>query len=133
VTIPLKRERLVMYRLVLGLCRNFHQHFGAKKRLRFSDLVIFCAVGIGHTEGRPMNASKLSHFLSFPRTSVLRSLKSLEDAGFVTVDRARNYLLRVDNLPDENVVMEIVKLIVNSGETLGKLHPTLSKTDNKGR
>ncbi|UFW91001.1 hypothetical protein BjapCC829_21660 [Bradyrhizobium barranii] len=53
----------------------------------------FC-VFIGHAEGRPMNATKIAHYLDMPRTTVLRKLKELL-AAKVIVQRGNFYLIAV--------------------------------------
>jgi len=51
-----------------------------------------CAVGIGHADGRPMNATKIAHFLDMPRTTVLRNLHRLIELKIV-MKRGLLYLL----------------------------------------
>jgi len=52
-------------------------------------LIVYGAVLIGHAEGRPMNASKLSHYLGVPRTTVLRKLDELIAKNMV--ERRENF------------------------------------------
>jgi len=40
-------------------------------------VLVGCAVCIGHTEDRPMSATKISHFLGIPRTTTVRALERL--------------------------------------------------------
>jgi hypothetical protein len=46
-------------------------------------LLVSAAILIGHVEGRPMNASKLSLYLALPRTTVLRHLRELQRLGVI--------------------------------------------------
>ena len=47
-------------------------------------LLVALAVSQSHAEGKPMTASKLAHYLSIPRTTVLRRLDDLVARGTVT-------------------------------------------------
>src|SRR5215469_8560244 len=55
-------------------------------------LLVGAAVLIGHLEGRPMTASKLAHFVSLPRTTVLRRVDDLIELGHV-VKRGQHYCI----------------------------------------
>lgn len=55
-------------------------------------MFVMSCVFVGHAEGKPMNATKIAHYLNAPRTTVLRKLKELLDAG-VLVQRGTYYFL----------------------------------------
>jgi DNA-binding IclR family transcriptional regulator len=55
-------------------------------------LLVSAAVLVGQVEGRPMNVSKLAHYVRLPRTTVLRKLELLIELGLV-VRRGQNYCL----------------------------------------
>ena len=52
-------------------------------------LLVACAVMVGHAERKPMNASKVAHYVRLPRTVVRRSLGSLVKRG--VVERLNNH------------------------------------------
>jgi hypothetical protein len=83
---PYREERLAIIRLFIELScelRGFIFAKGDKDRDDTSVLVA-CAVFIGELEGRPMNATKVAHFIGVPRTTVLRKLEHLMGIGAVT-------------------------------------------------
>lgn len=92
---PLKRANAtaVISRMMLditGVAHEFgyrHKHLGANLELMYVAL----AVHVGTHEGRPMTATKISHFIGVPRTNVMRALKQLEELGRVTTTARHEY------------------------------------------
>jgi hypothetical protein len=81
-----RKERLVVARLFFELGRVFHEAiYGDSKPFGASidGIMVCCCVAIGHAEGRVMNATKISHYLDMPRTTVLRKLEELMDVGIL--------------------------------------------------
>jgi hypothetical protein len=82
-------QRLILWKMILELTRAYRGHFAGESCL---SILVCMAVGIGHLEGRPMNASKIANILYTPRTTVLRTLEHLRERGLV-VKQKRLYLL----------------------------------------
>jgi len=63
-----------------------------KKPIDHSLLLIGSAIMVGHAENRPMNATKIAHYVGLPRSTVIRKLNEFLIAG--VIDRHGNvYLL----------------------------------------
>lgn len=93
--ILLKKLRLETHKLFLRIIRSMNVIYMDSKRFEGSanDTILCSAVFIGQAEGKPFNATKLSHFTGIPRPTVIRRLKELERAGFVKKTCRRSYLL----------------------------------------
>ena len=50
---------------------------------RADDLILFAALFVGQTEGRPMNHSKLATYAGLPRPTVIRKIAALMERGAV--------------------------------------------------
>jgi hypothetical protein len=83
-------------RLFVELSREMRAGVFARNRRPdwggYTSVLVTCAVGIGHADGRAMNATKISHFLDVPRTTVLRNLRRLIELKIV-IKRGLLYLL----------------------------------------
>jgi predicted ArsR family transcriptional regulator len=75
--------------MIVELTRAYRGQFAGESRL---SVLVCMAVGIGHLEGRPMNASKIANILYTPRTTVLRTLEYLRKRGLVVKQKGL-YLL----------------------------------------
>jgi hypothetical protein len=81
----MRRDRLRINRLMLDLARCFYDigygenNFGGI----IDNMFVGACVAIGHAEGRPMNATKVAHYLDMPRTTVLRKLEELVELGLL--------------------------------------------------
>lgn len=79
----MNKQRVIVTRLGIDLLRGGAQNilgepdFGAALETQ----VITMAVSLGHLEGRPMTATKVSGFVGIPRTTVLRKLAALVAVG----------------------------------------------------
>jgi hypothetical protein len=84
--IPHREARNRVAHLVVDLVRIAYDAIYPERRgalaADFDIVLVACAIVIGHTEGRPMTASKIAHYLGMPRTTVLRRLDALVAADF---------------------------------------------------
>ena len=72
------RERILMSRLLLEMCRRASRYVEGKSLgAKMEAVLILIAIALGYMEGRPFTASKLAAYLDTPRTSVLRKLAQL--------------------------------------------------------
>jgi predicted transcriptional regulator len=92
----LRVERLAICQMLVDMMLELRESiFGVAQLGRGDDdttVMVFCAVAIGHAEGRPMNATKLAMFTHTSRTTVLRKLDRLIGLNLVT-KRDRVYLV----------------------------------------
>jgi IclR helix-turn-helix domain len=87
------RERILMSRLLLEMCRRASRYVEGKSLgAKMEAVLILIAIALGYMEGRPFTASKLAAYLDTPRTSVLRKLAQLKREGFVA-QRGHTYVL----------------------------------------
>jgi hypothetical protein len=75
-----REERIAMMRFFVEVHRIQREKTGLGD---LSALAVGWIVALGRLEGRPFNASKISSYLSIPRTTVLRKLQCLIQASFV--------------------------------------------------
>jgi Crp-like helix-turn-helix domain len=62
------------------------RHLGQSPRFapeHHSLLLIGCAIMVGHAEGRPMNTTKIAHYIGLPRTTVIRKLNEFLRSGVI--------------------------------------------------
>jgi hypothetical protein len=85
--IKMAKQRLIMAKMtlrILGLGSEAHM-----KSNRFGtsavDVLLLFAVEVGHIEGRPMTASKLSDYSGIPRSTVIRKLREMAEDGSVEI------------------------------------------------
>ncbi len=74
--IAMRFERNRLSYLIIELMREIATSLDVTE-LDAMGVLVGCAVCIGHTEDRPMSATKISHFLGVPRTTVIRKLERL--------------------------------------------------------
>jgi predicted transcriptional regulator len=55
-----------------------------QKRADHSLLLIGAAIMVGHAENKPMNATKIAHYVGLPRSTIVRKLKEFLDSGVIT-------------------------------------------------
>jgi predicted transcriptional regulator len=94
-----RKERLALATAYIALTRVMVDSVFGKKPADHSLLLIGCAIIVGHAENRPMNATKISHFVGLPRSTVIRKLNEFSRIGMVarhgkvyllSEERARN-------------------------------------------
>jgi len=76
-------ERLALARAYIALTRVMVDSVFGKKPVDHSLLLIGCAIMVGHAENRPMNATKIAHYIGLPRSTVIRKLKEFLRAGVI--------------------------------------------------
>ena len=76
-------ERLALARAYIALTRVMVNSVFGKKPVDHSLLLIGCAIMVGHAEGRPMNATKIAHYIGLPRMTVIRKLNEFLRSGVI--------------------------------------------------
>ena len=81
--LPQRKARRRIYSLALELARvmQVETFDGLSFGATIDAVFVACCVGLGHAEDRPMTATKISHYLNMPRTTVLRKLDELMQMG----------------------------------------------------
>lgn len=99
----LQEERLAITRLFIELSREVRVSVFGTHTVGddMTGVLVACAVGIGTLEGRPMTSTKISLYVSLPRTTVLRKLERLCKINVVK-KAGRTYVLAPAhrNFPD---------------------------------
>jgi predicted transcriptional regulator len=94
-----RSERLALASAYIALTRVMVDSVFGKKPADHSLLLIGSAIMVGHAENRPMNATKISHYVGLPRSTVVRKLNEFARTGVVarhgnvyllSEERARN-------------------------------------------
>lgn len=82
-------------RTVLDVMRSLSKAILRQQRFgsHAGDLLLMCAVAIGHLEAKPMGASQLSRYVGMARPTVIRRLRAMERAGLVVRDGYARYSL----------------------------------------
>ena len=120
-----RSQRLILWRMVIELTRAYRGQFAGESCL---SILVCMAVGIGHLEGRPMNASKIANILYAPRTTVLRTLEYLGKRGLV-VKQSGLYLLNeiearkvsASHLP------KVIRIVSRASEDLSRADKVAAK------
>jgi hypothetical protein len=115
VTMPYRKrlldrsqEQLIIWRMLVDICRHYHAaHFPNESFEGWVDnLLVWMCVGIGHQEGRPLNASKVAQIMNMPRMTAFRKLDELCRRG-VLLKMGTQYILNeqkigkaTDHIPD---------------------------------
>lgn len=87
-----RSERLALAKAYIELTRVMVESVFGKKPADHSLLLIGSAIMVGHAENRPMNATKISHYVGLPRSTVIRKLNEFVRTG-VVVRHGNVYLL----------------------------------------
>jgi len=87
-----RSERLALANAYIALTRVMVDSVFGKKPADHSLLLIGSSIMVGHAENRPMNATKISHYVGLPRSTVIRKLNELSRTG-VVVRHGNVYLL----------------------------------------
>jgi CRP-like cAMP-binding protein len=92
-------ERLALAKAYISLNRIMSDSVFGEEPADQSLLLIGCAIMVGHAENKPMNATKIAHYIAMPRSTVVRKLNEFLRAG-VIARHGNLYLLskeRADN------------------------------------
>ena len=84
-TYPIRHrsERLALAKAYIALTRVMVDSVFGKKPADHSLLLIGSAIMVGHAENRPMNATKILHYVGLPRSTVTRKLNEFTRSGVV--------------------------------------------------
>ena len=117
----MRRERLLMARLYLGLARIYHESFRLHEPFGADAdrLLVAVAVLIGHLENKPMTASSLSRYLDMPRTTVVRKLESLTRAGVIEETTGHRYCVPRTRVMVVDGPMRALRMITETGRQIG--------------
>ena len=94
-----RSERLALADAYIALTRVMVDSVFGNKPADHSLLLIGSAIMVGHAEDKPMNATKISHYVGLPRSTVVRKLNEFARTGVVarhgnvyllSEERARN-------------------------------------------
>ena len=129
--LPFTEHRHTISKMVLDLWRVSHELYFPNTQMsdKFDSGLILMAVLIGHAEGKPFNASKLSAYIDMPRPTLMRRLASLEKDGFV-VRSNNHYLVGPHPSPTARAernyrsLRSAISIIQNAAERLSKLDTT---------
>jgi predicted transcriptional regulator len=85
VTYPIihRLERLALAKAYIALTRVMVDSVFGKKPADHSLLLIGSAIMVGNAESRPMNATKIAHYVGLPRSTVIRKLNEFLRAGVI--------------------------------------------------
>ncbi|MCK1741372.1 hypothetical protein IVA80_10970 [Bradyrhizobium sp. 139] len=85
--VAMRKERRAVFKLFVELSRELRESvYNGRDDKDWDDIttvVVACAVGVGHIEGKPMGATKIGHYTDIPRTTVMRKLKRLTEIGTI--------------------------------------------------
>ena len=90
-----RSERLALANAYIGLTRVMVDSVFGKKPADHSLLLIGSAIMVGHAENKPMNATKIAHYIGLPRSTVIRKLNQFLKAG-VIARHGNVYLLSIE-------------------------------------
>ena len=76
-------ERLALAKAYIALTRVMVDSVFGEKAADHSLLLIGTAIMIGHAENRPLNATKIAHYIGMPRSTVIRKLNEFLRAGVI--------------------------------------------------
>jgi predicted transcriptional regulator len=90
-----RSERLALANAYIALTRVMVDSVFGKKPADHSLLLIGSAIMVGHAEDKPMNATKIAHYIGLPRSTVIRKLNQFLKAGVIARD-GNVYLLSIE-------------------------------------
>jgi DNA-binding IclR family transcriptional regulator len=125
VMIDERSQRLILWKMIIELTRAYRGHFAGESCL---SILVCMAVGIGHLEGRPLNASKIANILYTPRTTVLRVLEHLRERGLV-VKQKHLYLLNeiAARKVSTSHLPKVIRIVSWASEELSKVDEMAAK------
>lgn len=123
--IKMAKERRIIARLMMDLLRlPAEAHLNAKHySSRCDDVMLMCAILIGQVERKPMTAAKLSDYAGLPRPTVIRKLKSFEQAGMVELvdGMAVGVIEHLNGGDIEPAIKDLIRSIKRAAAELSKL------------
>jgi DNA-binding IclR family transcriptional regulator len=118
-------QRLILWRMVIELTRAYRGQFAGESCL---SILVCMAVGIGHLEGRQMNASKIANILYTPRTTVLRTLEYLRKRGLVVKHKGLYLLNEIEaRKVSASHLPKVIRIVSRASEELAKADETAAR------
>jgi CRP-like cAMP-binding protein len=108
-------ERLALARAYISLTRVMVASVFGKKAADHSLLLIGSAIMVGHAEDRPMNATKIAHYVGLPRSTVIRKLNEFLRSGVIT-RRGNVYLLSEERAQNQTKYVTEAMRIFHTAE-----------------
>lgn len=90
------------------------------------DVILLCAVHIGHSDGRPMTAGKLADYVGMPRATAVRRLQEMMRKGILRHDSRKRWALLTTGDGRRDVIDGV---IVANAQHIQKAISELSKMD----
>jgi predicted transcriptional regulator len=113
-----RSERLALAKAYIALTRVMVDSVFGKKPADHSLLLIGSAIMVGHAENRPMNATKISHYVGLPRSTVIRKLNELLRTG-VVARHGNVYLLSEERAHNQTkYVTEAMRIFYTAEKSL---------------
>jgi predicted transcriptional regulator len=91
-----------------------------------ADVILLCAVHIGHADGRPMTAGKVAEYVGMARPTAVRRLQEMMDRGIVRHDARKRWTLQTLDSGRRELIDSVI--VANSQHVL-KAMTALSKMD----
>jgi predicted transcriptional regulator len=118
-------QRLILWKMIIELTRAYRGQFAGESCL---SILVCMAVGIGHLEGRPMNASKIANILYTPRTTVLRTLEHLRERTLI-IKQKHFYLLNETGARRVSTshLPKVIRIVSWASQELSRVDETAAK------
>jgi predicted transcriptional regulator len=108
-------ERLALAKAYIGLTRVMVESMFGKNPVDHSLLLIGTAIMVGHAENKPMNATKIAHYVGLPRSTVIRKLNEFLRVG-VIARHGNVYLLSEERANNRTRYVEKAMRIFRTAE-----------------
>jgi len=108
-------ERLALAKAYIELTRVMVDSVFGEDPADHSLLLIGSAIMVGHAENKPMNATKISHYVGLPRSTVIRKLNEFTRIG-VVVRHGNFYLLSEERARNRTKYVTEAMRIFNAAE-----------------
>lgn len=113
-----RAERLALAKAYIALTRVMVDSVFGTKPADHSLLLIGSAIMVGHAENRPMNATKISHYVGLPRSTVIRKLNEFAVSG-VVARHGNVYLLSEERAQNQTkYITEAVRIFYTAEKSL---------------
>lgn len=121
-----RKERLPAYRLLVKIMQLTRGEILGS----VDDVMIAACVGLGHAEARPMNATKIAHYLDMPRSTVVRRLDVLVENGFI-VRVGTVYLVSEQRQSETGWVRQLEILVRDAVREWDAVHASVKLRENR--
>jgi DNA-binding IclR family transcriptional regulator len=91
-----------------------------------ADIILFCAVLIGHAEGRPMTAGKIAAYVGMPRPTAVRRLQEMMGKGIIRHDARKRWTMLTTQSARRDLIDSV---IVANTQHIRRAVEALSKMD----